>query len=256
MKSKKIALETVDNCRDLGGMATRDGYRIREHMLLRSNGLFEASKGDMRRLYDEYGLRTIIDLRNAVESYQKPDPEYEGIVYIENCVQNNEFFGVTRDEESVRRMKEFFAELDAKFANDPSIAGPHMESFYRELLEDYGVMAYGRFLHRLLEADGAVLWHCSLGKDRCGVATALVLEILGVDREDIIEDYLYTNRCLYGTDDPPYTPAGFLNYAHRSYIEAYYAEAERLYGTMDNLLKKMGIDEAEKAAFRNRYLVL
>lgn len=41
--------------------------------------------------------------------------------------------------------------------------------------------------------SGAMLWHCTEGKDRCGLTTALILEILGVDRKTIMEDYLKTN---------------------------------------------------------------
>ena len=41
--------------------------------------------------------------------------------------------------------------------------------------------------------SGAVLWHCTEGKDRCGLTTALILEVLGVDRKTIMEDYLKTN---------------------------------------------------------------
>ena len=53
-----------------------------------------------------------------------------------------------------------------------------------------------KIVQAIMEHDfsrGAVLWHCTEGKDRCGITTALVLEALGVDREVIREDYLKTN---------------------------------------------------------------
>ncbi len=256
MKSERIELENIKNCRDLGGMVTKDGHEIKKRCLYRSNHLFGASQNDMKRLHDEYGLRRIIDLRNGVEIYQKKDPEYEGIEYIERCVHYNEFFGVTQDEESVRKMNEFFERMDREYVYNPASAGTHMEDFYRELLDDYGVRAYGEFMRLVLECEGAVLWHCSLGKDRCGVATALVLEMLGVDREDIIEDYLYTNICLYESEEIPFSPEGFLHYAHRSFIEAYYKEAEIRFGSIDGLFMEMGLDEDFKERFRKKYLVL
>lgn len=58
----------------------------------------------------------------------------------------------------------------------------------------------------LQQEEGAVLWHCSMGKDRVGVGTALLLYALGVPMETIMEDYLRTNRCLE-EDQQPYDPA-------------------------------------------------
>jgi len=50
------------------------------------------------------------------------------------------------------------------------------------------------FFRILLEDDGAVLWHCTQGKDRTGVVAAATLLALGVDRDEIMRDYMRTNR--------------------------------------------------------------
>ena len=52
---------------------------------------------------------------------------------------------------------------------------------------------YGEFLHGVLDAEGGALWHCSQGKDRCGLGSAFVLAALGASRETIVEDFALSN---------------------------------------------------------------
>ena len=73
-----------------------------------------------------------------------------------------------------------------------------MEEVYRFMVSDEGCRAnLGRALCAIMEhvsSGGAALWHCTEGKDRCGMTAALVLEALGVSRDAIMRDYLETNR--------------------------------------------------------------
>ncbi|MBP5727502.1 MAG: tyrosine-protein phosphatase, partial [Clostridia bacterium] len=72
---------------------------------------------------------------------------------------------------------------------------PDMAVLYGILMKVYAD-SFRRVMLAILEHDyskGAVLWHCTEGKDRCGMTTALILEALGVDRETITQDYLKTN---------------------------------------------------------------
>lgn len=71
----------------------------------------------------------------------------------------------------------------------------YIDQLYEDLVKDEHAAAhYGRFFDILLDADErAVLWHCTAGKDRVGVGTALLLTALGVDRETIIRDFVKTN---------------------------------------------------------------
>ena len=70
-----------------------------------------------------------------------------------------------------------------------------MQNVYTQVvIADTASNAYKTFLHELLKADGASLWHCSAGKDRAGFATILVLYLLDFDLETIINDYLGTNH--------------------------------------------------------------
>ena len=70
-----------------------------------------------------------------------------------------------------------------------------MAFIYERMIIDHG-SSFANILRTIMQHDfstGAILWHCSEGKDRCGMTTALILEILGATRETILEDYLKTN---------------------------------------------------------------
>ena len=246
MHSTKIKLDNISNIRDLYPIRNRDGMTIRRNRLFRSECLYRSSEDDMAILYEKCNLRKIIDLRTRSERLEKPDPSYRDIVCIDNPVQDEPYVGVTQDEESIRKRREYFRELDKKMLDD-SFREEHMCEFYGSLFkEEYALKGYASFIDELLDSEDGVLWHCSLGRDRCGMATVLVLELLDVERETIIEDYLYTNECLINPIS--------IDYAYREYIEAFYRSIEENYGSIDNLFRVMGIDVDKKKKFKEKYL--
>ncbi|MDO4940774.1 MAG: tyrosine-protein phosphatase [Erysipelotrichaceae bacterium] len=245
MHSKKLEFEKLYNVRDLCAIRNKDGFAIKPNCLIRGSRLYEASKNDIKDLYEKYHVRTIFDFRTETEQYEKPDQIYLDTRYIYNGVQQSQTIGVTQDEKSVEEMKKFFAELDKKMKNlDFKIT--HMCEFYRTLVSDYTCGKYAYFLKEVLQSEEATYWHCSLGRDRCGIGTALVLECLDVDRKDIIEDYLYTNECanMIPNYDGTYV----------EYINAYYDEVEKKYKSVDKMLEHMGITKKEKQMFKDKFL--
>lgn len=146
-----------------------------------------------------------------------------------------------------------------------------MCELYRNFIRmPYSRAQYTRFLQAILSVeDGAVLWHCTLGKDRCGWGTALVLAVLGVSREDILQDYLLTNECLkdeiagmlemlrkLSAQTTLANSGRALVEAREEYLLAAWDEAEKQYGSMDEFLTQgLGVDEQMREKFRARYLV-
>lgn len=123
----------------------------------------------------------------------------------------------------------------------------------------------------LLAAEGAVLYHCSAGKDRTGVATGLVLTALGVPRETVLADYALSNR-YYRMDVsqaatraptaemrmfaslPPEVVKVFQG-VEPEYLEAVFQEIDRRYGGFDVYLQKeLGVGPAEIAKLKATYL--
>ena len=106
-------------------------------------------------------------------------------------------------------------------------------------------------------SSGAILWHCTEGKDRCGLTSALVLEVLGVDRETILEDYLKTNLVnmpkAISLHDRLSVSHG-KEYADRIY-QAYIADESYLRAAWDAMgdtyiSDALGISEEQIRAFR------
>lgn len=186
---KRINLSGLTNTRDLGGFPAANGRKIRHHRLIRSGELKKASSADLVLLRDAFGVHTVVDLRMDAEREQSPNPEIPGVTTIALPLLDSSFFGIARDEHSVEAWMRLF--------EDPSVDPVAVfQEMYRKLMfSDYVKPHFRTFFDTLLaNEEGAVLWHCSAGKDRAGVAAMLVLMALGVDREDIILDYMMTGE--------------------------------------------------------------
>ena len=160
----------IQNMRDLGGIRTQDGLIIRPHMLIRSAQLAQATKHDLEH------ISTVIDLRTPGERKETPDQTC-GCQYLPIPLFDDAKAGISHEGGAESQLMPDMAFLYGKLADECA------DAFRRVLTE----------IMRHDFSRGGVLWHCTEGKDRCGVTTALVLEILGVDRGIILQDYLKTN---------------------------------------------------------------
>jgi protein-tyrosine phosphatase len=120
---------------------------------------------------------------------------------------------------------------------------------------------------RLIADDEALplLFHCTAGKDRTGWLSAIVLSALGVERDQVIADYLLTEELNAASNEflltvlakrmiDPLAAVPLLE-ARREYIEAAFAEADALFGGMDGYLRQgLGLDEATLAGLRSNLL--
>ncbi len=189
MDIQRIKLKTLSNTRDIGGFPAADGKKIAPCRLIRSGELNGAAPEDIAVLKEQYRLQKVIDLRMDAERAQSPDPVIEGVTTLVLPVLDGSFFGIARDENSVSAWLRLF--------DDPT-ADPReiFKTMYRKLLfSDYVKPLYREFFSVLLELrEGAVLWHCSAGKDRAGLVSLLVMTALGVPRELIILDYMMTEN--------------------------------------------------------------
>lgn len=196
----KIALSGAPNARDLGGYETTDGRRIKPKRLLRSGELSRTTEEDRRILTEEYNLKTVIDFRTDTERLDKPEIGIPGVEFIHLPIIDESTLGITREKPAEREM---FGDLFGELAKKNQSPEEYMASVYQSICTtDFSLKQYGRFFEILLnQTDGAVLWHCSAGKDRVGLGTALLFLALDVPQEIIIEDYLFTGTCLQAEID-------------------------------------------------------
>lgn len=196
-KAVRITLEGAANTRDLGGYRTTDGRRIKPHRLIRSGALAGTTPEDLVKLTEEYQLKTIVDFRTEAERAGKPDPEIPGVRAVIHPILKEETMGITRESGGgAIEGRDLIAQVVGALGTGQGGPLLYMQAMYGNLIrEPYSRAQYRAFFDLLLEQeDGAILWHCSAGKDRVGVGSALLLSALGVSRDQIIADYMSTNE--------------------------------------------------------------
>lgn len=187
-----IHLNSIQSARELGNYLTVDGRRIKNGVLLRTASLNGISDQDVRLLTDVYHVSHIVDFRMPMEITGAEDPPIPGAQYHHlNVIDPSNLPaqdapGVDIDALDLVQMVKMSEQMG--FLNDKMYIG--------FLATETGKAAYAEFFRILLTADPnhAVLWHCTSGKDRTGLAAMLLLSALGVDEETVISDYLLTNE--------------------------------------------------------------
>lgn len=179
-------LTGVRNFRDVGGLPTGDGRRVRTGVLYRSGHLAHATPQDTAFL-SGLGLRTVFDFRNAADQkLEGPDVELPGVrnvnLPLSDPAEGAEFWKMVRDGE--------LEELRAALADGRGAR--RMIASYRSIIKRR-TAEHSRVLHELAAGEVPALMHCAAGKDRAGLSIAVTLLALGVERDAIEADYLASN---------------------------------------------------------------
>jgi protein-tyrosine phosphatase len=217
-----LPLEGVRNARDIGGYETASGERIRPLTLLRAAKLSGLTDAD-RAYLASIGLRTVVDLRQDFEISVDPDA---------------------------------LGSLDVSWHNTPpslEMAGEAngtLLDLYLAWLDDSG-WAFAAAV-RELARPGALpgLVHCTAGKDRTGLVIAMVLDLLGVDDNVILDDYLESNVTLF---DGPERLANHRIYPE--YLRRAVAHIRERFGSVAGYLGHHGVTDGEIAGLRDALLV-
>ncbi|NKS98576.1 protein-tyrosine-phosphatase [Rhodococcus hoagii] len=235
-----IRLEGAKNFRDIGGYETSDGRTVRSGLVYRANKLSSLTDADLAKL-TAANVTLDVDLRNIWERRDDPDRLPEGVRYqvadvvsFEHGIAFHEFVPLTLGR----------ALIDAAVTGSSdigqSIGYPFMVTYrgagvaFRDLLTAIAG-----------NADGATVFHCSAGKDRTGWGTAVLLSLLGVPKATVYQDFLASNTYL-GRDDA----------VEKSWLDAAFAQVDRLYGGVDNYVRTgLGVDQQTIDTLRARLLV-
>ena len=169
-----VDLEGPSNFRDLGGLPTVDGGRVRTGLLYRSDSLALLSEADVDRVTGELGLRRVVDLRSGPEIGRHGQTDLSAVgVEIVHAPIVDETRGEQRGIEDPARLT--------------------LDRIYLLMLERFRDR-FGAAVAALADpAHQPAVFHCAAGKDRTGLIGALILETCGVERRLVIEDFLLTN---------------------------------------------------------------
>ena len=168
---RRLHLDGAFNVRDLGGYPTVNGGFTNHRRFLRADGLGRLSKWDAK-LLRSYGVSAVLDLRDEAESQQLPNVSLGKDVLCANVP----LLGFNAAD---------MEQLEKMFAADEF----DLTYVYGRILENYeGIRACFKFIADAPE--GCVLFHCAAGKDRTGILAMLLLSLAGVDKWDIVSDYV------------------------------------------------------------------
>jgi protein-tyrosine phosphatase len=241
------------NFRDIGGYPTKDGRTTAWGLVYRSGTMAELDDGD-RALIQQLGLRAICDFRSSRERDRRPSL----------LPQSADFEIWSHDYEN----------SGADLINALADPGATAASARALMIELYRHIAYEQkpgfraLFERLASGSLPILFHCAAGKDRTGAAAALLLDMLGVPRETVIEDYVLTDRffdrgCQLVRTDPwvkrlrdvdPAIWAPMMR-ADPAYLAMLFETIEARHGSSEGFIRdELGLDAAAIEAIRVRLL--
>jgi protein-tyrosine phosphatase len=248
-----VPLEGGRNFRELGGYRTADGRQVKWGMLYRSGSMTGLTAADYATLAKR-GIAVVCDLRSTSERKAEPvnwpNAKSPRVFFDDYELDNGQFM-------PKGDMKSWTAEQ----------ARASLGASYPRMLAQFNGQ-YRRMFGELLAGHAPLAFNCSAGKDRTGIAAALLLTALGVPRGTVIEDYLLTNRTLdpaslakgRATSNspwmqlPPEVLKAFMG-ADRSYIEAAFAVIDaHKDGAQGYLRDELGLGAVQVARLRKLYL--
>lgn len=242
-----LNLKSVKNVRDLGDTLLTNGSHVKCGLFYRGACLDNANFKDLSVLFDQHSILTVIDLRcnwerseraknGSLLSQDHPQVQYLHIPLFDKDIVGVEYANPAPDTHPVGN----------DFACDP-------KDLYRALANPLTSKQLSKVVHVIFDEavkEHPVFFHCSGGKDRAGIVSFLLLNILGADNDAIIADYLETNtsrdadydamlvRFLRFTDDPEL--AHQLVLSHRANVEnlhIYVQTLSELYGSLNGFIK-------------------
>ena len=175
---RNLPLRGANNIRDLSVVSSL----IRPGKLLRGDHLHALTERDVHLLTASYNLTNIVDLRTTQERDEKPDVDIPGVRSFHLPIFDESTAGITRESDSSA------ASLSDRI--------PDMTELYQTMVSPSCRKSLSAVLSKIIslaQKPGAVLYHCTAGKDRTGIVSFLLLSLMGVPEKIILDDYLFTN---------------------------------------------------------------
>jgi protein-tyrosine phosphatase len=244
-----VHMQGAVNFRDIGGYKTKEGKEVKWGKVYRSASIAKLTDSDMGIMESKH-IHTVIDFRGHSESAAAPD----------RLLPNTDYTLSPAGSDSLPDIKKMATLMK-------------QGDFLGKLYGDEGVVYFGErykpLFQKLLKASDteAVLYHCTGGRDRTGMATALFLYTLGVPEQTIEADFTASNTYLGNTMNSfmePLSQATGMSVAdikkqmdlRPELIQTFFAAIKNKYGSIENFMEKeMGIGKKEVAILKKKYTV-
>lgn len=263
LERQQIGIISAHNARQLGGYVIGN-KRVKQDLLLRSARLSGLSAEDSALLADRYKVQRIYDFRSEKEILAAPDvipgdASHRSLSLAFSKEEKAGSFDVkTGDEREIVKMLLMYAE-------HPAVQAMCTNMYDVILLEEASQEVYRQFFADLVTLDpaqGAVLWHCTQGKDRAGCASALLLAALGAERDLIVADFTLSKHYydphiaqIEATTEAQKMALTTLISANPTIFEATLDKVEARYGSLRGYLTEcIGVTPEMMETLREKYL--
>jgi protein tyrosine/serine phosphatase len=255
MSDRLPPFQAIDNFRDYGGYAVA-GARVARGRLYRSAHQARATEADLAQLA-QLNIATVVDLRRPSERRDQPSRRPSG--WAGRVIESAHDDGGEAPHITFLKTADLTEDSGRAF----------MTGTYRRLpFEAAHVDLFSRYFRALAEDAGPVLIHCAAGKDRTGLLAALTHSLLGVSRDDLINDYLLTNIAvdlegraegiakklteMTGRSASHGAVVAFLG-VEAEYLDGAFAEITARHGSLQAYLEQaLGVDDALAEGIRAR----
>ena len=260
LKNQLIGITGAHNSRQLGGYQIGN-KKIKKDLLLRTAAISGLTEADSVLLADKYRVQRIYDFRGKNEAMTSPDVIPGNAGYLSLSIS----FDVSENVSEKKQSQEEMIMMLLQNADNPLVQDmcDHMydKIFFDEASQD----VYRRFFADLVSLDpkdGAVLWHCTQGKDRAGSASAMLLAALGADRDLIMADFTLSKNYydpfvakIPVNNDTQSKALNTLISANPVIFEQTLDKVDAKYGSLRNYLTEcLGVTPEMMETLRDRYL--
>ncbi len=252
LTERHIEMDGPVNFRDVGGLKTKEGKQVKWGLIYRADKLSELSDKDHAK-FKELNIQTVVDFRTNRETKEEPDnlPQNQKIKYV-HLPTGEENMVAMAWLDSLRKVKR--DQLDE-----------FMIGFYKQIPLKWTSNYKSLFKEFANKKSPPLVFHCTAGKDRTGIASALFLYTLGVDMDLIMKEYELSNYyrkeankeytkmfTQYGIDPG----IGMVLMGVKGfYMKEIFETIEKQYGSLDAFLEsELGVTKKVKAKLRKVYL--
>jgi protein-tyrosine phosphatase len=229
VRQRAVPLQGVLNARDIGGYRTTDGRVVRMGLVYRTGELNKATDADLAAL-TQRKVKYIDDLRTVYERALSPDRVPAG---------------------ATAHIDDVMAQASPQVMLSSAIGGGDMTAMYRGMITTPGAnQAFAGVLRDIIDTgEGAALYHCTAGKDRTGWTSAVLLTILGVDRNTVNYDYLLSNYYRNAQS------GDMANGVAQADLDAAFDQVNRSYGSFDSYVHQgLGLSNDDVAVLQSKML--
>ncbi len=261
LRRRIFSLIGVKNFRDMGGYTSSDGRVMRWGHIFRS--------GHLSDLTDECGMEMLArDIETVIDFRSDREKERHMVHWPKSWIPD--YHSISIGGNAAAWIQELYAKLSQTYFPAQELRDQFLLAFRTIPLENKKGLK--KFFTTLIDEHkgNAMLFHCTAGKDRTGIAAALLMHALNISKEQIMEDFLLTNKAVDLEESAEKIAVWLSRKAGRAidasavhplvgveadFLEESYTTIRTEFGSIDNYLEtELGLSTDRRQKLQNLFL--